>query len=718
MSLEETQAMVPAPGPHVRLSVIIISYNTRLLIRRCLESLAAFGPRCTVEVLVVDNASRDGSVSMLEAEFDWVRVLANRRNLGYAAAVNQGIEATASDYLLVLNPDIVVREGALDHMVEFLDAHTDVGLAGAKLLNTDATLQHSCRSFYTPKTLLMRRTPLGKLFPNSPVIRHHLLLDYDHASPRAVDWVIGACMMARRSAVESVGGMDERFFLYFEDVDWCYRMSRQGWKVYYLPQAEMVHEHRRESARPRLSRSFWAHLGSMLRFYEKWNRYAYVVKRYREVLKFTIFVLADLVAVNLAFLGAYSLRVAFRDSFENPLYTLENYQNFWVFINIVAILALYFSGQYRVARGKASSDEFVDLGRALFLAVVVIMASTYIARERLISRSVVAMFFFLATLLVWFLRRSVRALHARVLEMRLDLRRLAILGSEEEARELRTLLLGRPELGLDVVGFVTPGSAAPRRALGSLSTIAEVVREHRIQQVVVAPSAAGIGALGGILLQLRRRAVDVQVMSEFADLLGARTRVERLADIPVLAFGRDTLHAVHSIVKRSVDVAGALLMLVLGALPTMLYWLAAKSRRVPLYRREARLGRDACRFDLCVVHEGLGLPPSDLVNLPAWMAVLRGRMSIVGTFPLPVEAGNELAAWQRLRFDVRPGLAGFWRSLPEDPVDLERIVRLDLHYVQNCSLGLDFRLLLQSWRHMLGGRGWHRELQSATGRNA
>ena len=114
---------------------------------------------------MVDNASHDGSVDMLAAEFPWVWVLANRRNLGYAAAVNQGLEATRGDYVLVLNPDIVVCEGAVDHLVDFMAATPDCGIAAAKLLNTDGTMQHSCRSFYTPRTLLMRRTPLGKLFP-------------------------------------------------------------------------------------------------------------------------------------------------------------------------------------------------------------------------------------------------------------------------------------------------------------------------------------------------------------------------------------------------------------------------------------------------------------------------------------------------------------------------------------------------------------------------
>ena len=705
MSTSPAASGRPEPPPHAvpRLAIVIVSYNTRRVIRRCLQSLQAFPPHCAHEIWVVDNASRDGSVAMLRAEFPAVQVMANRNNLGYAAAVNQGLEATQAPYSLVLNPDIVVRDGAVDRLLEFMDAHADAGLCAAKLLHTDGSLQHSCRAFYTPRTLLFRRTFLGKLFPNSRVIRRHLMLDYDHATPRAVDWVIGACMLVRRAAVDDVGGMDERFFLYFEDVDWCFRMGRQGWKVYYVPAAEMVHEHRRESAKPKLSRSLWAHLGSLLRFYEKWNRYAYGLKRYREVAKRGVFVFSDLVAVNLAFLGAYALRVLWAGRFDNPLYTLENYHNFWVFTNIVTLLALHFSGQYRVGRGRAAADELFDLGRAMAGAVVVMAAATYIARERLISRAVVAFFFVLGTLLVWLARRLLRALHARVLEMRLDLRRLAIVGTQEEARALRSRLLVRPELGLDVVGHVDAQASSPH-ALGGLDALIDVVREHRIQEVVVAPSAAQVEEVARMVLRLRRHAVDVTVVSGFADILSHRARVERLADVPVLHFERDTLYTVNAGAKRIVDFLAATVLLVLGSPLAVVYWLVARVRGVPLFQSSPRLGRDACPLAFPRVNDGLGLPPTDFVNLPAWVAVWRGRLALVGPYPLEPEAAAGLDEWQRVRFDVRPGVVGFWRALRPDEVELQGLLRLDLHYVQNWSMGLDFRLLLQSLGSMLRGR--------------
>jgi hypothetical protein len=149
--------------------------------------------------------------------------------------------------------------------------------------------------------------------------------------------------------------------------------------------------------------------------------------------------------------------------------------------------------------------------------------------------------------------------------------------------------------------------------------------------------------------------------------------------------------------------------------PAVVYFLAARLRGVPLWTRETRLGRDACPLQFSRVRDDLGLPASDLVNLPAFVAVVRGRLSLVGPYPLPPACASLLADWQRLRFEVRPGLVGFWRNLAPEEVDLERVVRLDLHYVQSASPGLDFQLLLQGLGPMLTGRNGRLDLGPASG---
>jgi GT2 family glycosyltransferase len=247
------------------LTVVVVTYESSHRLRDCLSSLerAAFEPG--LEVVVVDNGSSDGSAELVRRDYPWVDLLVNETNLGLARAANRGARRAAGRYLMLLNPDVVVGPGSLAVLHRYLEENPAVALAAPRLLNPDGSLQHSCRRHYTLATYLLRRAPLRYLFPRHPVVRRHLMLDWDHAGVREVDWVLGAAMMLRREAVgEPV--LDQRYFLYFEDVDLCLRLQRQGWKVVYHPGAEMLHHHERGSGRDFLNRRKYHHFKSWLKF--------------------------------------------------------------------------------------------------------------------------------------------------------------------------------------------------------------------------------------------------------------------------------------------------------------------------------------------------------------------------------------------------------------------------------------------------------------------
>ncbi|MHB9133083.1 MAG: glycosyltransferase family 2 protein [Armatimonadota bacterium] len=223
------------------LSIVIVNWNTREDLRRCLASLPAGASTTSLEVFVVDNASTDGSAEMVEAEFPGVRVIRNSGNTGFAHANNQALRQCEGDYLLLLNPDTLVQPGALDVLIAGMEAHPDTGIGGAKLLNKDGSLQYSCRRFPTFTTGLFRNSALGRLFPGNHLVRDYLMTDFDHATIAEVDWVSGAALCIRRKAFEAIGLLDETFFMYCEDVDWCYRAKLTGWKVCYFPAAVITH---------------------------------------------------------------------------------------------------------------------------------------------------------------------------------------------------------------------------------------------------------------------------------------------------------------------------------------------------------------------------------------------------------------------------------------------------------------------------------------------
>jgi len=231
------------------LSVIIINYKTPSLLRQCIKSVQKNPPSCDYNIIVVDNNSEDGSAEMIEDDFENVVLIANQENLGFPKAVNQAIRKSKSKYILLLNPDITVLKGSLDTMMKYMDEHESIAVLGPKLINPNGSIQYSCFKWFTsPRVALYRRTPFGKLTGKKEMINDFLMADWDHKTGREVAWILGSCMMVSRKAIDQVGLMDERFFMYMEDVDWCRRFWKNSWKVYYYPKVEVVHYYARASA--------------------------------------------------------------------------------------------------------------------------------------------------------------------------------------------------------------------------------------------------------------------------------------------------------------------------------------------------------------------------------------------------------------------------------------------------------------------------------------
>jgi GT2 family glycosyltransferase len=235
-----TKDSEPRSETAIDLSVIVVSYNTRELLRDCLTSV---GPGCeglSAEVFVVDNASSDGSADMVRKEFPQVRLVVNDSNLGFAAANNLGLERAKGRYIVLLNSDTQIRQAAMTTLVKFMDARPTAGYCGPRLLNADGSLQASARRFPTVLSAAFSMLGLDRRYPHS---RHALSLHSVSRSgnPFPADWLSGACLMVRSAAMAQVGLMDAGFFLYFEETDWCRRMACAGWEGWYVPQAEVLH---------------------------------------------------------------------------------------------------------------------------------------------------------------------------------------------------------------------------------------------------------------------------------------------------------------------------------------------------------------------------------------------------------------------------------------------------------------------------------------------
>jgi GT2 family glycosyltransferase len=252
-------------------SVIIVNWNTRDYLRECLQAIALYPPHRPYEIIVVDNASTDGSANMVAAEFPDVRLIGNAQNEQYACANNQAIRAGSGSLVLLLNPDAHVLAGTIDTLLDFMDANPAAGACAPKLLHPDGRVQRSVRSFPAPGALLADILGLARMFPQSRALGRYRLTYWDYDSVREVDQPMASALMIRRRALQQVGLFDEQFPLFFNDVDLCYRLRKAAWRIYFLPAAHAIHHVGASTAQARRTALRLSQEG-LIRFYRKHYR--------------------------------------------------------------------------------------------------------------------------------------------------------------------------------------------------------------------------------------------------------------------------------------------------------------------------------------------------------------------------------------------------------------------------------------------------------------
>ena len=229
------------------LSIIIVHHQTPELLRLCLKSIRENSAGLNHEITVVDSTISRRAKDLVTEHYREVKYLPFKENLGYSRGVNIGIKNSSGKYFLILNPDVIVTEGAVQKMLSYMKKHPDIGILGPQILNFNGTHQRNFFSFYRPVTIVARRSFLGRLGLFKKALDDFLMTDADVSKTQTPDWLMGSAIMVSREALERVGGMDERFFMYFEDVDWARRFWHNDYKIIYYPDAIMYHYHQRES---------------------------------------------------------------------------------------------------------------------------------------------------------------------------------------------------------------------------------------------------------------------------------------------------------------------------------------------------------------------------------------------------------------------------------------------------------------------------------------
>ena len=519
------------------LSVVIPSYNTRELMEQALRTVDEASEGLRVQVIVVDNASRDGSQEMVEAGFPHVELIRNDRNLGFGGANNIAFERVKGRHVLLLNSDTIVGADTLRTLVEFMDEHPEAGAAGCRILNPDGSLQLDCRrGFPTPSAAFYKLTGLSRLFPRSRRFARYNLTYLDPEETSEVDALSGSCMIVRGRVLEEVGGFDEDYFMYGEDLDWCFRMGQAGWKIYYVPATQIIHfggaSGRAESMRIQFRKSsamstfVSKHMRDRYRFFPVWalhagilayGLYSFLGHLARTLALPVLDGLLFLLSVRLALLVRYHAdllpliaaleRVCRGLGLDvNPTKWVAppDYSDFqWLLVYVVPVAiwsACFFAlGLYdrrRYAPGVAALA--VTLG---FAAVV---TTAFFFKEYNFSRLAAGASWACSLALAAGWRLGARWLTRSTSGRRLGRRRLLMAGTDAALREFVEFVQARGGLDCQIVGFAGSSqergrvvSGAP--VLGVLEELSGLVQEYDVDEVLFSADTVtdGLGHVRG-----------------------------------------------------------------------------------------------------------------------------------------------------------------------------------------------------------------------------
>jgi len=604
-----------ATKPGRDISVIIVNYNVREFLRQSLLSLRKALPHLAAEIFVVDNASNDGSVAMVRQGFPEVELIANHDNVGFAAANNQALRQAHGRFVVLLNPDTIVQEDTFTAIQAFFAQHPATGMVGCKVLNPDGTLQLACRrSFPTPWIAFTRLSGLSRLFPKSRWFGRYNLTYLPENETTEVEAISGSFMAVRREALAQVGLLDEEFFLYGEDLDWCFRMRAAGWKIHYFPGTQIIHfkgESARQSDLDNL-RLFYQAMGLFVRkhfrpdsplgFYKGKSGLRsvsywllHLAIWFRALLAFVRPIARRLSApmIDLA-LMQFSMMAAVWWRFDGlevwPRFFIVDavYSFFWL-----ACLALF--GCYRHWR-----YSFYQAFAAMLTGFLINASLTYFFKEYAFSRAVVLAAGLMNILLLagWRLlmkiSRSSFVASERKLGRTIVVGDFAADGSEALAGALLEKLKTRCEGNYDLVGLVSLSAGevgnyyAGLPVLTSLerldawldsavdprSSLLKIPKESRgIQQVIFSTPRIPFGRILEVMSHQREQRLSFKLIPSHLDVIIGKSGIDQITEVPLLEIENRLLRFWPAFGKRMLDTALAGFFLVLGAPFFLLLWL-------------------------------------------------------------------------------------------------------------------------------------------------
>jgi GT2 family glycosyltransferase len=649
----------------IDLSILIVNYNVKEFLLNLLGSIQIAAKNISIEIIVVDNASDDGSVEILRQRFPDITLIANNKNVGFGAANNQAMRIAKGKYFLLINPDTIVREDTFIKMIEFFEKVPEAGIAGCKVLNPDGSLQLSCRrSFPGPWTSFTKVTGLSTLFPKSRILARYNLTYLDENQTYEVDAVSGAFLMMRKEVYKNIGGFDEQFFMYGEDLDLCYRVQKSNYKVFYLHTTEIIH-YKGESTKRSSIDETKVFYDAMHLFVRKHFSSSFLVESilqaaiiFRKLFAFANVYKLSIISIITDFF-TFSLAVYFAEN----IYANERWIGFpefalpWVYFipALIQIIVSAIGGTY-----KKNSFSILRTFFSLLSGMVFLAALTYFFKQVAFSRAVVLLTYGLAIIFFLLWRIALKVIFKMGLEIDTRKSRTLIVANEVRADELASKLRSTFTRLYHVVGLIgmtrksVGGSVSNFKILGAIDNIKKIIVDEKIDKVIFSSDDLSFNQMFTVVAECQGQNVEFLVAGKESDYLVGKSAITMLDDIPLLKVQYNISSYFHRATKRALDIILSLPILFLV---------------YPFIYLFQKFTSEKSKFSQFILET-----PSVFVS----------KKSFVG--PRDSSYYGEL-------YVGKIGLTGFWFIENISDADNEERKKLDIFYAKNQNIWLDLEIL-------------------------
>ena len=661
----------------LELSIIIVNYNVKEFLQNLIYSIKKASSGITSEIIIVDNNSEDDSVDFIREKFlplGGIKLIANNENLGFSKANNIGLKEAKGKYLLLLNPDTVVSEDSFKKMIEFFQSNTEAGLAGCKILNPDGSLQLACRrSFPGPWTAFCKVTGLGSLFPKSPLFARYNLTYLNENETYEVDAVSGSFMMMTREAYEKVGGLDEEFFMYGEDLDLCYRIQKAGLKVYYVHSTQIIHYKGESTKRSSLDETKHFY-NAMHLFVKKHLSSSFLVEIilrsaiwFRNIFAFLgrrklIFIglLLDFIIFNLslfsasAVYGSFSRWLGFGKSDLAVIYTVPALLQ----IIVSAMLGVY----------KKNTISVLKNFSGIIVGFFILSSVTFFFKQYAYSRAVVIITYLILLFSLSFWRIVLKLFFKIGGADEISAKRTLIVGTNKPAIQIADKLNSKRGDYHQINGLISqsPGEIGKFindfQVVGSLQNIKKVIAEKDISEVIFSTEEVAYNKMMSIVAECQDIDVEFKIVGNSLDFLVGKTSISFLDDLSLFEIQYNISDPLHKTIKVVCDYVLALLVLF------FIY---------PFIYLASKLGKKKSEFKnfiLCVP------------------LIFSGKVSFVG--PRKESNSNNLYLGKK-------GITGYWYIENSEGGNSEK---LDILYAKNQNIWLDLEILGKTLNKMWSKR--------------